>query len=234
MLQAKEENSGCMLIGMSIVASFPQSLVFCLIHSNNPPSLNTFTVAVLRSLKLVRFGQISKFFETKEIENHLNKKKLWFNMRSIQVVFYFLLATHMIGCIWLIIGRIDPDRENWFVMAKYSGAGAVNNVREVTIFEKYIDAVFYVVATMTGLGYGNIVPSTNLEYFIDIFIMITGCSIYVGFFADFCVEIYNTNKKTIDNEQKLEQAKQFATQRNLPDDIRERIRLYYNNLRLNF
>jgi hypothetical protein len=156
------------------------------------------------------------------------------NMRSIQVVFYFLLATHMIGCIWLVIGRIDPNRNNWFVMAKYSGEAVRDNVRKVTVFEKYIDAVFYTVATMTGLGYGNVVPSTNLEYFVDIFIMITGSSIYAGFFADFAVEIYNQNKKNIENEQKLEQAKQFATQRNLPDEIRERIRLYYNNLRLNF
>jgi hypothetical protein len=64
--------------------------------------------------------------------------------------------------------------------------------------------------------------------------MITGCSIYAGFFADFAVEIYNQNKKTIENEQKLEQAKQFSMQRNLPDDLRLRIRLYYNNARLNF
>jgi len=85
-------------------------------------------------------------------------------------------------------------------MARYSGEAAANNVREVSEFEKYVDSVFYAVATMTGLGYGNIVPSTNLEYFVDIFIMITGSSIYAGFFADFAVEIYNQNKKTIENE----------------------------------
>jgi hypothetical protein len=113
------------------------------------------------------------------------------NLRSIQVFFYFLLATHMIGCIWLVVGRLDTNRQNWFMMARYLGPNSVNNVRPVTIFEKYLDAVFYVVATMTGLGYGNIVPSTNLEYFVDIFIMITGSSIYAGFFADFAVEIYN-------------------------------------------
>jgi hypothetical protein len=75
----------------------------------------------------------------------------------------------------------------------------VDNVREVSILEKYVDSVFYVVATMTGLGYGNIVPTTNLEYFVDTFIMITGCSIYAGFFADFAVEIYNQSKWDIEN-----------------------------------
>ena len=68
----------------------------------------------------------------------------------------------------------------------------------------YIDAVLYTVATMTGLGYGNIVPSTNLEWLVDTFIMITGSSIYAGFFADFAVEIYNNNNLIIENEQKLE------------------------------
>ena len=134
---------------------------------------------------------MSKFFETKDIENQKVKKSSLINMRTVQVVFYFLLATHMIGCIWLVIARIDTNSQNWFAMARYYGETSVDNVREVRTFEKYIDAVFYVVATMTGLGYGNIVPSTNLEYFVDIFIMITGVSIYIGFFADFVVEIYN-------------------------------------------
>ena len=88
-----------------------------------------------------------------------------------------------------MIGRVDPDRNNWFVMARYEDHE--NNVREVSSFEKYIDSVFYTVATMTGLGYGNIVPSTNLEYFVDIFIMIMGSSIYAGFFADFALTIHN-------------------------------------------
>lgn len=155
-------------------------------------------------------------------------------MKSVGVVFIFLLSTHMIGCIWLIVGRIDPDPANWFVLARYAGESAAGNVREVTSAEKYIDAVFYVVATMTGLGYGNIVPTTDLERFVDIFIMITGSSIYVGFFADFAVEIYNKNSKTIENDEKLEQAKNFGTQRGLPEDLQLRIRVYYQNLRLNF
>jgi hypothetical protein len=119
-------------------------------------------------------------------------------------------------------------------MARYNGPTSLNNNREVTPIEMYVDAVFYCVATMTGLGYGNIVPSTNLEYFICIIIMIAGSSIYAGFFADFAVEIYIQNKKTIENEQKLEQAKQFSMQRNLPDELRTRIRLYYNNARISF
>lgn len=74
------------------------------------------------------------------------------------------LATHIIGCIWLITGRLDPVAENWHDMDNFD--------QNPTDFEKYIEACFFTVATMTGLGYGNVVPSTNLELFVDTFIML--------------------------------------------------------------
>jgi hypothetical protein len=57
---------------------------------------------------------------------------------------------------------------------------------------------------MTGLGYGNIVPVTNLEYFVDMFIMATGASIYANFFAMFSSTIYTRMEKQIENAKKLE------------------------------
>lgn len=48
---------------------------------------------------------------------------------------------------------------------------------------------------MTGLGYGNIVPRTIVEYLTVLVIMIVGASIYANFFANFAVTIYNNNAK---------------------------------------
>ena len=106
---------------------------------------------------------------------------------GVQVVYYFFLATHMIGCIWLLVARLDRNKEGWLVMANFT------KYPDVGILQKYVESVFFVVATMTGLGYGNIVPSTNLEYLVDCFIMIIGASIYANFFANFALEIYKQN-----------------------------------------
>ena len=77
---------------------------------------------------------------------------------------------------------MDPESDTWLTLAGFEANGASE-------FERYIDSLFFVVATMTGLGYGNIVPTTGWEYFVDIFIMITGSSIYANFFANFTVTI---------------------------------------------
>jgi hypothetical protein len=70
---------------------------------------------------------------------------------------------------------------------------------------------------MTGLGYGNVVPSTDFEYFIDMFIMACGASIYANFFANFIVTINNRNAKRIENMKKHEQAKTFGQQRGISE-----------------
>ena len=56
-------------------------------------------------------------------------------------------------------------------------------------------------ATMTGLGYGNVVPSTNPEWMCDVVVMIVGSSIYAGYFGQFAVAIYEQNKRQITNSQ---------------------------------
>jgi hypothetical protein len=74
----------------------------------------------------------------------------------------------------------------------------------------YVDSCFFVVATMTGLGYGNVVPQTDLEFAVDMVIFVTGASIYANFFANFIVTIYNRNRLKIENQKNLEQAKNFG------------------------
>jgi len=40
--------------------------------------------------------------------------------KVFEVMYYFSLASHFIGCAWLITGRLDPNRVNWYEMAFYN------------------------------------------------------------------------------------------------------------------
>jgi len=98
----------------------------------------------------------------------------------------------------------------------------------------YVDAMLYVVATMSGLCFGNIYPSTNLEYFIDCFIMVAGSSTYANFFADFSIATQVNNRKVIQNENMLHHARKFAAIKNLGEEVLIKIRYFYTTLRLSF
>lgn len=106
-------------------------------------------------------------------------------MSKLYALFIITLSTHVISCAWLLVGRVDPNRKNWFMMAGYTEGGPIfsTRLRSPTAIEIYVDTCIFIIASMTGLGWGNIVAKTNLEYFVDMFVFLTGSSIYIGFFG---------------------------------------------------
>lgn len=87
---------------------------------------------------------------------------------------------------WMVAGRLEREKPTWYELV---------NLGDAPLYQQYVDSTFFVVATMTGLGYGNIVPRTIVEYLTVLVIMIVGASIYANFFANFAVTIYNNNAK---------------------------------------
>lgn len=52
-----------------------------------------------------------------------------------------------------------------------------------TRLNSYLDALYFTVATMTSVGYGDIAPITDAGKVVAIFMMIAGTAIYVSFTA---------------------------------------------------
>lgn len=45
---------------------------------------------------------------------------------------------------------------------------------------------------MGGIGFGNVVPSTDLEWVVVSVIEVLGASIYFGLYSDIAVEVYRS------------------------------------------
>jgi CRP-like cAMP-binding protein len=101
-------------------------------------------------------------------------------------------------------------------------------------FGKYIESMQFVVWFMNGTAYGNVLPTTDLEYLFSSIIMVIGVCIYVHFFAVLIASIKEANAVLVDNIEKHEQAKRFCAQFNIEDDILEKIREFYNELSIKY
>jgi hypothetical protein len=72
-------------------------------------------VAMIRSLKLYRSGQLQLYFDLRDIRS----KKDSF-IRTFEAFLYILLGTHFLACFWMFVGRVDPNQEmNWFKLVMY-------------------------------------------------------------------------------------------------------------------
>ena len=84
--------------------------------------------------------------------------------RLVFFVLMFFLLSHVTACLWYFLAKLEgfpPD--SWVV--KHSYMDSPN-------FDVYIASFYYIITTITTVGYGDITPGTTTERFIYIYIYI--------------------------------------------------------------
>ena len=220
----KEKNHGRWWnILSNLLASFPQSVVL-LLAGTSYQTLCSLEIALFRCIKLGRSYQMWIYFE--QLIMATKRHKIFSHIKTFQVVFNLILAACVIGSSWLLTYRVEPKKyETWY---------SATHMEDASNTELFVDGVFYVVATMTGLGYGDVIPITYWETLVCLFIMFLGVTIFSDFFGRFAAMMYHSNAWKIENRTKLEQAIQFADQRNLPTNLKNKIYRYYTFMRLKY
>lgn len=135
---------------------------------------------------------------------------------------------HFWTCIWLITGRVDwsNDEAGWYKMDNFDMGPSM--------FEMYYESYFFIITTFSGAGFGNVIPSTNCEWFVDAILNLVGSSLFVCIFVDFTMEWMMRNLKNFDNDNLLDETLQFAESTGLPDSLVFKIRYFYKGLNLRF
>lgn len=96
-----------------------------------------------------------------------------------KILLIILFASHFFSCVWYYTGNISiQNGKSWLNLGTFQ-----NQSR----FERYIEASFFFVSTLTGLGYGDVYPMNRVERIICIMLMIVGKLI----FSAILVSIYS-------------------------------------------
>jgi len=66
-------------------------------------------------------------------------------------------------------------------------------------WQKYLDSMTYCISNMSGMGWGNITPKTNLEFFCSCIVFTTGCTAYLKFYSDILYLIQMQNQQAMEN-----------------------------------
>ena len=74
-----------------------------------------------------------------------------------------------------------------------------------TLTEKYIESYFFVSTTLGGAGFGNLVPSTNFEWFVSTILNLVGSSLFICIFVDFVMEFQMRNLLKYENNKLLDE-----------------------------
>ena len=161
----------------------------------------------LKIFKIIDIKKNSLFYEIKQYtaENDCLEKLLKTLQYFVFVVFgfYFFISIH------IFIGK--NSYPNWIVNSGFQNED---------LFHLYLISFYYLITTMTTVGYGNIVcASTFKEYFFQLILLSAGISIYSWIVSNVGNYVKNESNASI----------RF----NKDEAILEEIRIYYPNMPFN-
>lgn len=168
-------------------------------------------VGLNRIFRFFRLARLLKLFGSSKTLNRA-KKLSFINpafMRLFLLVFWILVAAHLIACGWIFIG--GP--------ADYDTNG-----------ETYLEAVYWTITTLTTIGYGDITPTGTVQVIFVTIIMLTGAAIYGFIIGNIANIIANIDVAKTQFRERVENVDTFLKYRNIPSDLQKRIHDYYDYL----
>ncbi len=167
------------------------------------PLAAIFGVSWLQLFRLTKIAKVVYLIQIfRRIKAHFTNTIL-----LMQFLYWATIATHWLSCGWMRLRGLDHD---------------------IDVYTNYVDALYWVISTMTTVGYGDITPVTSLERIYAIITMIFGYSFFgylIGSFASILTKKDPIREKYNQNLEKLTNAARYA---NLPLDLQRRIYEYFN------
>jgi hypothetical protein len=110
---------------------------------------------IYKLIKLMRLFKIMKLVKNKDKLNSHLQKQLRISSGTERLLFVsicFVFFTHIFACLWILIGQLDSDK---------TGTWYSSEMQDKNLWTVYLFSLYYVVQTMTTVGYGDMTIGTT-------------------------------------------------------------------------
>jgi Cyclic nucleotide-binding domain/Ion channel len=154
---------------------------------------------LLRLLKLARIAQLMGRWRRQAVQHAQILRLVFF-------VCWLFITAHWLACGWLAIGGIDMEADD---------------------FSKYLRALYWCITTLATVGYGDIVPKTNLQTVYTMVVMLLGVGVYGYVIGNVTNLVANIDLAKTHYREKMERLAAFMRYRNIPPTLQRRLRDYH-------
>ncbi|MEM7549626.1 MAG: cyclic nucleotide-binding domain-containing protein [Bacteroidota bacterium] len=156
-------------------------------------------LSVIRLIKLVKISHHMTMLSRKQIRYNVHLKIMNF-------VFWMSLLAHWLSCGWMYIHGIDST---------------------IDLKSNYIRALYWVVTTLTTVGYGDITPHTNSEYLYTIMMQILGIGAFGYIIGNVTFYLKRRDPATLSYIENIEKLNTLLKYRGLPKSLQRKLQYFY-------
>lgn len=217
---------------MDVVASLPLELLAAL------PSLRISTLFYFRTQHLLRTLQIPRQLDI--VEGHLQHSLGITLPRALslllRVALLYLVLNHWVTCCFFMIHRYAERGEQVTYVtadgfATYDASTGRHDICNDKLSYCYARSLYFVVGAMAGIGYGDIVPYTNVEFVFQIMVAIISAFLaatFLGFCGIFLEDRDALSSNAI--KRKLKDVETFLAVRSIPARLRDSVVAQYSHI----
>ena len=123
---------------------------------------------ILKHLKLLKIMQRNNNQFITRLKEKMSENIKLENISDLSFqIFKYIMCLHILACFYIFIGRHNSP--SWIT---------ANNFQSHPFNSLYITSVYYILTSMTTVGYGDISPKSSLEIFIQVLLLGAGIIIY--------------------------------------------------------
>jgi len=161
-------------------------------------------IMITKLLKMVKITKVSAIF--RDIRESLSVNPAV--MRLVTFGFWFVTVVHLMACGWVLIGASERARP---------------------AADQYLRALYWCVATIATIGYGDYTPdkNSNLQIAYTIGVMVFGVGMYGYIIGNVATLIANLDVARAFYRTKMEEINDFLRKKRVPADLQKRVRDYY-------
>eukprot|EP00455_Lapot_gusevi_P055487 TRINITY_DN9024_c0_g1_i3.p1 TRINITY_DN9024_c0_g1~~TRINITY_DN9024_c0_g1_i3.p1 ORF type:complete len:669 (+),score=120.98 TRINITY_DN9024_c0_g1_i3:207-2213(+) len=205
-------------VRIDVVASLPADLLVL----GAAPSQTVLLAMALRLTKLIRLYYVPRYSKT--LQSFLLRLRLSFCNADVilygKFVLLFLFMSQVLACVWYVCGAHIQPAHSWIEADK--------NLN--TLLSQYFRAIYYLVACLATLSYGDIGPVTEVETVAVCVFVLLGAGWWAGLAGAVESAVIKSSRHESHQQHTHNQIQQFLTARRLPGDLKQRLSLYFHLL----
>ena len=172
----------------------------------------------VRLLRLIRLGSVFAILGNLEHLATTNTAAV----RITRLIVVAAILLQLLACIWYLIPYVqDFPADSWAVAAGLGDAAAVS---------PYLLSFYWVVTTMTSVGFGDIAPLRQEEYAFTIVVMLAGASLFAYVIASGAALIQTLDLSKVAFWNRVDTVESYLRSRRVKPGVAHEVRTYYEDM----
>ena len=178
---------------------------------------------LFRLLRLLRLLKMGEYVADLEDKFEVNLASL----RIAQMLLKLIFLAHILACFWFYSAALvgfDEGLTTW--VSEYEGGYLIDTPPSV----QYLTSIYWALTTLTTVGYGDIIPTSNVERSYTIVSLLLGALVFGYMLSSIASLVAALDRQAAISEEKMDEIKEYMRWRKLPRDLSVRMRRYYENV----